>query len=274
LLTIDNLPGFNMLRPIPIIVEKFTSGNFVASCKAGNASGESESEAVENLKDIIISTFYLYATQSPEKLGKIPSQQLAYLKRCLQELPDSQSNQVLPNQILCLADGLKTLACSIKSDGYPPEAQRVCRIGAKIVTYYLQLKKQEIDKAVEMAMFHAGFKWTALKEENMRNEFWWSINSELEQGIQSKTPQTNDLPKINMSVPMPDVKPPKNKPKEILETQCDNCGRIISDDSDEITVYCMGGCQRTLCVRCIDGSETGDDGDTICRDCLRKRREY
>ena len=80
--------------------------------------------------------------------------------------------QTLPNQILHLADGLKTLACSIKNDGYPPEAQRVCRIGSKIVTYYLQLKKQEIDTAVEMAKFHAGFKWTALKEENMRNEFW------------------------------------------------------------------------------------------------------
>jgi hypothetical protein len=74
--------AYECIRDIPVAVKKVDEEQFIATFyDAGiSASGDTDSEAIENLKDQIVSTFELFASKKPEVLGPFPSRQLAVLR--------------------------------------------------------------------------------------------------------------------------------------------------------------------------------------------------
>lgn len=80
--------GYDILRPIPIVVEQ-NEDSFVASFVAANlhASGESISEAFDNLKSYIGDVFEELSQIGRARLGPGPRRELAILEQYVQEHP-------------------------------------------------------------------------------------------------------------------------------------------------------------------------------------------
>lgn len=72
---------FEVIKPFSVQAERLGNA-VVASFKLANinASGDTWTEAVTNLKDLIISVFDLLASHPPERLGRGPRLQLATLR--------------------------------------------------------------------------------------------------------------------------------------------------------------------------------------------------
>ena len=72
---------FTLRQPIFVVVqpegEEFSATFFDANI---NATGDTQTEAVENLKDVLVSTFRRYTELGEKKLGPGPRKQLAVLK--------------------------------------------------------------------------------------------------------------------------------------------------------------------------------------------------
>jgi len=68
-------------KPIPVYLRS-TGEDWIASFLDGNinASGETEPEALDNLKDILTATFRHLTSLPAEKLGPGPARQLAVLR--------------------------------------------------------------------------------------------------------------------------------------------------------------------------------------------------
>lgn len=75
-----------LLRDIPATVQP-ADGEFVATFfDAGiSASGDTEQEAVSNLKDLIVQSFHILKAMPETKLGKLMRQQIAVLRTVVQE---------------------------------------------------------------------------------------------------------------------------------------------------------------------------------------------
>lgn len=71
-----------LILPIPMVIQ-FNGDDYVASFFDANlsASGDTTTEAFDNLRDIIETTFLIYADLPPEKLGQGPARQLAALRQ-------------------------------------------------------------------------------------------------------------------------------------------------------------------------------------------------
>jgi predicted RNase H-like HicB family nuclease len=80
--------GYSILRPIPVVVEQ-NENSFVASFVAANlhASGESISEAFDNLKSYIGDVFEELSQIGRQRLGPGPRRELAILEQYVQERP-------------------------------------------------------------------------------------------------------------------------------------------------------------------------------------------
>lgn len=76
--------NLHVLRPIPVKIRR-TDGSFIASFNAANAhaSGDTWSEALNNLEYWLIDLFNNLITHKPEKLGPAPKRQLAVLQSYL-----------------------------------------------------------------------------------------------------------------------------------------------------------------------------------------------
>lgn len=76
--------SIRVIHPLCAVVQP-KSGVYIASLVNTNisASGESPMEAVDNLKDIIVTKFYLFS-QKEDILGKEPRWQLQILRQLLQ----------------------------------------------------------------------------------------------------------------------------------------------------------------------------------------------
>jgi len=81
---------YECIRDIPAVVKKVDAEQFIATFyDAGiSASGDTDSEAIENLKDQIVSTFELFESKKPEILGPFPSRQLAILRTVIRRGPE------------------------------------------------------------------------------------------------------------------------------------------------------------------------------------------
>lgn len=77
---------FDVVKLFHVVVEPI-DGEFEASLYDANigASGDTESEAVENLKDIIVNLFERYSKEGSTKLGPGPTKQWAILKGLLKK---------------------------------------------------------------------------------------------------------------------------------------------------------------------------------------------
>ncbi len=76
-----------MIRPVG---DGFVATFFDANV---NASGDTESEAFENLKDMLVATFTEFRRLGEERLGAEPARQLAVLKRFLPPRDDAPSGR-------------------------------------------------------------------------------------------------------------------------------------------------------------------------------------
>ncbi len=85
LVDIDSLPDatLSVTLPIPALVERIDPSNFTAEVSTAGvfASGDTPGEALENLKDMVASTFLHFSSLPPERLGPVPSHQLTILKQ-------------------------------------------------------------------------------------------------------------------------------------------------------------------------------------------------
>lgn len=72
----------DVLAPIEAVIRP-SDGGFVATFFDANvnASGETETEAFENLKDMLVATFEEFSALGSERLGPEPARQLAVLRR-------------------------------------------------------------------------------------------------------------------------------------------------------------------------------------------------
>ncbi len=77
---------FTLLRDIPCLIQPADSG-FLASFFDANisASGDTQQEALENLKSLLIDIYDDLVSEPPEKLGPEPARQLAVLKAVLKK---------------------------------------------------------------------------------------------------------------------------------------------------------------------------------------------
>ncbi len=73
---------FKIVKPIPVIIMKFSPGNYIANVPIANigASGDTVQEAINNLKDTIAAKYRLFASKPPKVLGTGPTKQLHFLK--------------------------------------------------------------------------------------------------------------------------------------------------------------------------------------------------
>jgi predicted RNase H-like HicB family nuclease len=72
---------YEVLRPIPVLIRP-DGEEFVASFVEANvnASGETQQEAFENVKSLILDAFDSLRSHPPEKLGPEPARRLAVLR--------------------------------------------------------------------------------------------------------------------------------------------------------------------------------------------------
>jgi predicted RNase H-like HicB family nuclease len=80
---------YGIRKPLQVSIST-CHGEFIASFPDAHisASGESFPEALDNFKDVMLTTFQLLSNENTRKLGKIPRRQLAVLREFLQELND------------------------------------------------------------------------------------------------------------------------------------------------------------------------------------------
>jgi len=73
---------FEILSPIELIIRP-TGDGFIATFFDANvnASGDTETEAFENLKDMIVATFSEYTNVGVDRLGPEPTRQFAVLRK-------------------------------------------------------------------------------------------------------------------------------------------------------------------------------------------------
>jgi hypothetical protein len=73
--------SYQILRDIPAVVEPATDG-FIATFFDANisTSGDTEEEAVSNLRSLIVDTFEYLGSEPPDSLGSEPARQLAVLR--------------------------------------------------------------------------------------------------------------------------------------------------------------------------------------------------
>ena len=79
---------FEILSPIEVIIRPAGDGFIATFFDANvNASGDTETEAFENVKDMIVATFSEFTTIGIDRLGPEPARQFAVLKKfiCAQE---------------------------------------------------------------------------------------------------------------------------------------------------------------------------------------------
>ncbi|HYN19458.1 MAG TPA: hypothetical protein VE078_00745 [Thermoanaerobaculia bacterium] len=72
---------YELLRPIPVLI-RLSGDEFVASFMEANvnASGETQQEAFENVKSLILDVFDSLRSHPAEKLGPEPTRRLAVLR--------------------------------------------------------------------------------------------------------------------------------------------------------------------------------------------------
>lgn len=77
---------FELVRDIHIVVQP-SGDDFIASFFDANvnASGDTQQEAVANLKDIMLSMFRRFSAEPEDKLGPEPKRQLAVLRQFIKE---------------------------------------------------------------------------------------------------------------------------------------------------------------------------------------------
>ncbi|HEX9734731.1 MAG TPA: hypothetical protein VGG06_22390 [Thermoanaerobaculia bacterium] len=71
----------SLTRPFYVVVEQ-TDDNFIATFFDAHisASGETQWEAVDNVKDLVVATFHRLRQAPADKLGPIPTRQIAALR--------------------------------------------------------------------------------------------------------------------------------------------------------------------------------------------------
>ena len=74
---------FDVLAPMEAVIRPGDDGGFLATFFDANvnASGETEAEAFENLKDMLVATLEELSALGSEQLGPEPARQLAVLRR-------------------------------------------------------------------------------------------------------------------------------------------------------------------------------------------------
>jgi hypothetical protein len=79
---------FDLIKPIPVIVQP-SDDEFIASFFDANinASGCTETDAVANLKDVMLGTLEVLLSQPPDRLGPGPTRQLAVLSEFIRRWP-------------------------------------------------------------------------------------------------------------------------------------------------------------------------------------------
>lgn len=72
---------YSLLKPMSVLIED-TEDGYLASFFDANigTSGETEQEAFENLKSLVLDIFDSLSREAPERLGPEPSRQLAVLR--------------------------------------------------------------------------------------------------------------------------------------------------------------------------------------------------
>jgi hypothetical protein len=81
-------PGrYELTRDIPVLLQPSDDG-FTATFFDANigSSGDTEEEAFDNLRTLIIDTFELLESTQPEKLGREPSRRLALLRSLIRKI--------------------------------------------------------------------------------------------------------------------------------------------------------------------------------------------
>lgn len=75
-------PDLRLVRPIPAVVERLDSDNYVAEAPDADvsASGDTADEAIRNLEDMVAATFAHFSMVPEERLGRIPARQLRVLQ--------------------------------------------------------------------------------------------------------------------------------------------------------------------------------------------------
>ena len=83
---------YELLRQIVVVIHPnetgYTAGFFDANI---HASGDTEEEALRNLKSVILDTFDALSTEPPDQLGPEPKRQLAVLSEFLRPTPHAHS---------------------------------------------------------------------------------------------------------------------------------------------------------------------------------------
>lgn len=79
---------FEVLQPIPVVIQPADDG-FTATFFDANigTSGDTQEEALANLKSLLVDIFTDLRGESPEKLGPEPSRQLSVLKAFIKKIP-------------------------------------------------------------------------------------------------------------------------------------------------------------------------------------------
>src|SRR5262245_8308534 len=75
---------YHVLRHIPVVLQP-SGEEFIATFFDANIStaGETEADAVSNLRSLILDTFEYFASEPPENLGPEPTRQFAVLQEFL-----------------------------------------------------------------------------------------------------------------------------------------------------------------------------------------------
>ena len=81
---------YEVLKPIPVVFRK-VDDSFVASFIAANvnSSGDTWTEAIENLRSLLVGIFDLLLTHRPEELGPAPKYQLSVLRAYIRKSEDA-----------------------------------------------------------------------------------------------------------------------------------------------------------------------------------------
>ena len=77
---------FELVKPIQVVIQP-SDGEYIASFFDANinASGDNETEAIDNLKEVMLSIFQHLSDMPTNKLGKGPVRQLAVLKEFIRK---------------------------------------------------------------------------------------------------------------------------------------------------------------------------------------------
>jgi hypothetical protein len=81
-------PGrYELERDIPVVLEPSDNG-FTATFLDANigSSGDSEEEAIDNLRTLIVDTYELLESTQPDKLGREPRRRLASLRSLIRKI--------------------------------------------------------------------------------------------------------------------------------------------------------------------------------------------